>query len=423
MRGPTRNEPEGTGGGEGIVPAAGPADGAARGGSWWGGRAAVVVLVVVAMVAGAGLAVARTLLGGGPNGGPLRLDRSACGTPVGQLPAGRLTFGLTDSADVFVAVYLTDPDGARVYGEVTSIAPHQTLPLTTTLAAGHYAFRCVFSDGTVRTSRTLAVQGRTTGAVAGYRPMPDLALAGPVRAYRTWVATALPQLLTAARTLDSDVAHGDLAAARADWLPAHLAYERLGAAYNSFGDFDREIDGLADGLPQGVATPGWTGFHAIEYGLWHGRSAARLRPLTRELVTDIQALRRDFPSEDTDPGDLPLRAHEILENALQFQLTGIADYGSGTALATLGANVRGTREVLDTLRSLLRARDTGLLTAADQQLARVQSDLTKCRTSKGNWIPPARLDTARRQRLDADLGQLLERLAAVPQLLTARTSA
>ena len=103
--------------------------------------------------------------------------------------------------------------------------------------------------------------------------MPDLALAGAVRAYTTYVAGNLPGLLAASRRLDSDVARGDLAAARSDWLTAHLDYERLGAAYNAFGDFDAEINGMAGGLPEGTATPGWTGFFAIEHALWSGQPA------------------------------------------------------------------------------------------------------------------------------------------------------
>jgi hypothetical protein len=58
--------------------------------------------------------------------------------------------------------------------------------------------------------------------------------------------------------------------------------------------------------------------------------------------------------------DVGLRTHEILENALQFQLTGHDDYGSGTTLATTGANVAGTRELLTVLRPLLAPRYTGL---------------------------------------------------------------
>ena len=38
--------------------------------------------------------------------------------------------------------------------------------------------------------------------------------------------------------------------------------------------------------------------------------------------------------------DIGLRTHEILENTLQFQLTGHDDYGGGTTLATTLANIR-----------------------------------------------------------------------------------
>ena len=273
----------------------------------------------------------------------------------------------------------------------------------------------------MRASRPVTVSGTTSAAVAGYKPLPDLAMTAPVNAYRAWVKAALPHLLAGARTLDADVARGDLTAARADWLTAHLGYERLGAAYNSFGDFDDAIDGTADGRPLGVGSPDWTGFFSIEYGLWHGRSAARLRPLTQGLVRDVAGLVRDFPSEDTDPGDLPLRSHEILENALEFQLTGTADYGSGTTLATVGANIAGTREVVGVLEPLIRPRDPALLAAIGQDLARTGSDVAACRTPGGGWTPLHRLSDGQRQRIDGDLGQLLEELSSVPDLLAPRT--
>lgn len=79
-----------------------------------------------------------------------------------------------------------------------------------------------------------------------------------------------------ARKLDADVQVGRLAAARAAWLPAHLTYERPGAAYGTFGNFDTEIDGRPDGLTGGVSSPQFTGFYRLEYGLRHGQSAHEL---------------------------------------------------------------------------------------------------------------------------------------------------
>ncbi|PWI41646.1 EfeM/EfeO family lipoprotein [Streptomyces sp. ICBB 8177] len=381
------------------------------------GAAAVVVAAVCAgSAAGAGTGAAAP-------GGAFGVDATRCGAPGGRLPAGRLSFTVTDRATPYATVYLTSPGGAEVYAEIPWIAPGHAVALDTALSAGSYAFRCVFSDGTVRASRPMTVTGRTDDAVAGYRPVPDLAMTAPVDAYRAWVAAALPGLLTAARDLDAAVARGDLAAAKSRWLTAHLDYERLGAAYTAFGDFGDTIDGRADGLPQGVDSPGWTGFHRIEYDLWRGRPAAELRPLTTRLVSDVTGLIRDFPSEDIDPGDLPLRSHEILENAMEFQLTGSADYGSGTTLATLDANLDGTREVLGVLAPLLRPRDPELASSLTRELSAVQARMRSCRAANGTWIAAGQLPPGQRRVLEGALGGLLEQLAEVPGLLAPRTSA
>ncbi|WP_051951830.1 EfeM/EfeO family lipoprotein [Actinacidiphila yeochonensis] len=361
--------------------------------------------------------------GGGSHGGPLTVTASACGSPARHLAAGPVAFEVTDRAPGFAQVYLVSQDGALAYAEIPWLASAHTLPLTGTLGAGRYAVRCVLSDGTVRTSRPFQVTGRTTGALRGYRPLPDLQLTPAVQRYRAWVDAALPGLVRAARTLSADLDRGDLRAARADWLPAHLDYERLGAAYGSFGDFDGALDGAPGGLPKGTADPSWTGFLRIEYGLWHGQSAAGLRPLGRRLVSDAEALAKDFPSEDIDPGNLPLRTHEILENALEFQLSGRRDFGSHTVLATLDANAQGTGEVLAVLAPLITPRDPGLLARSRSGLTALRSALAADRARAGGWPAPAALPTAERAGLEARLDGLLEQLARVPDLLASRSSA
>jgi high-affinity iron transporter len=321
-----------------------------------------------------------------------------------------------------VDVYVIAATGNDAYAEIQELAPHATLPLSTDLGAGDYAVRCVFGDGKIGTSATILVSGTTDEAVPGYPPMPDLDLQTPVREYSAWIESRLPTLVADCRALDADVAAGNLRAAKQAWLTAHLDYERLGAAYNAFGDFDDEIDAMANGLPNGVQDSGWTGFFAVEYALWHGEPASRVRALTKGLAASAAGLRQDFPSEEVDPGDLPLRTHEILENALEFQLTGIADYGSGTTLATIYANTQGTEELLSILTPLIRDADPRLLSAAQQGLATLQRDLAAEHVS-GTWTPVARLSTAAHERLDADLGQLLETLSGVPALLYPRTDA
>ena len=118
------------------------------------------------------------------------------------------------------------------------------------------------------------------------------------------------------------------------------------------------------------------------------------------------------------PTELPRRAHDILEDALEFQLTGTADYGSHTTLATTYANTQGTAEVLSVLAPLIRPRDPALLRNAHRDSDRVQADLLAARGPSGTWQQPTR----NRPRLDADLGALLEQLSVVPNLLAPRTN-
>ncbi len=135
-----------------------------------------------------------------------------------------------------------------------------------------------------------------------------------------------------------------------------------------------------------------------------------------QLDNDVNALVAAFPHQLLVNTDIPLRAHEILENALQFELTGDTDYGSGTNLATMRANVDGTRMTLDALVPLLTIRSPQLLTILDKGLAQLGA-LLDTYDIDGKWTPVEQLTTPQRERLDGMTGQLLEQLSIVPDSL------
>jgi high-affinity iron transporter len=360
----------------------------------------------------------------------IAITESDCGTGWANPTAGSQSFEVVNKGSNTAEVYLINPSSNAVYGEDPDVTPGSNEIMNVSIGPGDYVFRCSFIDGTVLNSAQYTVSGGGggAGAPAGLDPVTEQDMQDPINFYRAYVQTSLPGLLTAAQRLDADLKAGDLAEAKTDWLPAHLDYERLGAAYGTFEDFDAEINGSASGLPQGTATKSWTGFFRIEYGLWHGQSAAELTPLGNTLVTDIDGLIKAFPGQSTPATDLPLRTHEILENALQFQLTGIQDYGSGTTLDTLYANTQGTQAVLGTISALIQARDPAVLGQIDGGIATVQADLRAdgagpCTTACPMPTPLGSLDAAKRQRVDADLGSLLENLSLVPDMLEERTTA
>ncbi|MFD4599466.1 iron uptake transporter permease EfeU [Streptomyces sp. NPDC058464] len=378
----------------------------------------VAVVAVPAVVAGLVVAFARPKPSGGQT---VAVSETECGKGFTAPKPGRQTFRMQNTGGKTAEVYLIDPGSNAVYGEVEGLAPGTTRDLVATVAGGTYAWRCVPSSGKAVTSRSVTVSGGG-GSTKAVVPVSENDLTAPLTAYKAYVEQGLATLVAQTRTLQDDIAGNHLAKARTDWLTAHLTYASLGAAYGTFEDYDQKINGRADGLPGGVADQDFAGFHRVEYGLWHAQTAGRLKAPVQALADAAAGLQKAFPSQDFDPGDLPLRAHEILENTLQFELTADTDEGSGTNLATADANLAGTRELLTVLRPLLTTRAPKLLPVVDADIARLQK-LLDAQHQGATWTPVEQLDTVTRQRIAGATGQLLEDLAPVPDLLEIRKSA
>ncbi|MFB6848863.1 iron uptake transporter permease EfeU [Streptomyces sp. NPDC056373] len=377
----------------------------------------VTVVAVPALLAGFVVALADSKPAAGQT---VAVSGTDCGQGFTAPQPGRQDFRMHNTGNQTSEVYLIDPSSNAVYGEIEGLAPGTTRDLVATVAGGTYAWRCVPTDGRAVTSKAVRVAG-AAGAHAVV-PVTQRDLTTPLKAYRAYVDRGLSTLVTRTRRLSDDIRAGHLETARTDWLTAHRTYASLGAAYGTFEDFDQKINGRPDGLPGGVRDQNFTGFHRIEYGLWHGQSAAQLKGAAQQLADDAAGLRKAFPHQNFDPSDLPLRAHEILENTLQFELTGDTDQGSGTGLATADANLAGTRELLTVLRPLLTTRAPRLLPTVDADIARLQQLLDSAHHGS-RWTPVDRLDPAAKARIDGATGQLLEDLSPVPDLLEIRKAA
>ncbi|AKJ08868.1 iron transporter [Streptomyces incarnatus] len=386
-------------------------------------RTAPAVFVVLAVALGGTLLAVSP---GGPrhgraSGGPsghvvIEVSESHCGRGWTRPGPGVRTFDLHNTSDGAAEVYLEDPGSQAVYGEVEGIGPGTTRQLTVRLGKGTYAFKCVPDDADAVTGPTVHITAGRRGP--GAAPVSEHDLIPPALAYQKWVGGGLDEVVRLTNRLKDAIDRGDLAAARSAWLPAHLEYERLGAAYDAFGDADAAVNGTDAGLPGGVHDKDFAGFHRVEYGLWHGEPAGGLRAPAAALVKAVSGLRDTWSQNRMDPAQLGLRAHEILENTVQFELTGRTDYGSGSNLATARANLDGTREVLDRLRPLLTTRYADL-PGLDKDLARAQRTLDGFRHG-GHWSPLGELSRAQREQTDAVLGDLVERLASVATLCDPR---
>jgi iron uptake system component EfeO len=347
-----------------------------------------------------------------------------CGKGWSDPRTGALTFTVKNTTIAGEEVYLQSATDGKVYGELEGIGPGASQRLQVVLGAGSYRFACLPEDNEPVAGPVVRVKG--SGTVHGLTP--GVALVTPndlypaAHSYETWIGSQLPVLLSDATSLDADVRSGNLGAAKRDWLAGHLVYESLGAAYGAFGDADTAINGdPAPGL--GFMTdPDLTGFHRIEAGLWGGQTATALAPFTARLVSDVASLQQSFARTHVNVLDVGLRAHEILENAIQFEATGARDAGSHTSLATIGANLAGTEQALSPLHDILETRYPQLATA-ESWLTRSAGFVASLRQADGSWPAVDQLDRSRRATLDADLGRTVELLAPVAAICDPRSPA
>ena len=372
--------------------------------------------LIAALAMSAGVLAACS--GSAPPADLVSVSNGGCGSGWHLSTPGWHTFQIFNSAAEAAEVDLVDPANGAIYAEVAGLGPGTTSAMRLNVGSGSYAFRCLFEDYDPITGPTAVVGGHAGGTPA-ILPVTSNDLLGPAREYHVYVAAGLNTLVGQADAVAAAVRGGNLGAARSAWLTAHLTYERLGAAYDAFGPFDDEIDGRPDGLAGGVNSPQWTGFYRLEYGLWHGQAAHELTGVADKLDADVRALRKTWPSTEINLLDLGLRTHEILENALEFQLTGHDDYGSGSTLATTEANIGGTVELLTVLHPLLAVRYAGL-PAVYTWLDRLQSLLNHTKTPNGRWLPASALGESSRQQIDAACGQTLEELAPIAAITEPR---
>ncbi|HEY3831317.1 MAG TPA: EfeM/EfeO family lipoprotein [Acidimicrobiia bacterium] len=377
-------------------------------------RAAAAILIV-AVFSAAAIVAFRSASSTATVEHDIMVSAAGC-APNWRVPgSGHPTFTVSNLTGQRYEVDLVGRDELTEYGAIETLGPRTTRTLHVALPPGMYAWRCESIDGNV----TYSPLERAVGPAVAAQPDVPVTLdqlAAITTTYRSKVQQGMGVLAPEVDRLAADLTAGNLTAAKAEWLTAHLQYERLGAAYGTFGDFDARINGLPNGLPGGVHDRDFTGFHRIEYGLWHGEVASALVPIAHRLSTDVHALASTFAHLQTPPNDVALRTHEILENALQFELTGETDQGSHTNLATVRANVDGTEMTLSALAPLLRVKNAPLLTRAEHGVQYLAAVLDRYDVG-GHWIAVQSLPCSAREQVDATLSALLETLSPIPDVL------
>ena len=381
-------------------------------------RLRLTVQFAAAAALGAGLAACGSGGGVGQPSNVITVSSSQCGGSWHLSGPGWHTLQISNQGTTGAEIDLTDPANGAVYAEIENTGPGTVNPIDIDFGSGKYALLCLFNDFSPLLGSTVTVAGHASGTPA-VLPITYNELIPIAKTYAAEQETAIKVMASETATLAVAVRGGNLATARRDWLTAHLQYETLGDAYDAFGNFDTEIDGRAD--PVGLTSPRWTGFFRLEYGLWHGQSLASLVPVANTLNRYVDQLVTWWPAQQVPLADIGRRAHEVIENALEFQLTGHDDYGSGTTLASTDAAIAASRQLLSLLQPLLAPRYPAL-PSVYTGLSQLQSLLEKEKLPNGWWVPVSALPTASRRAIDAACGQVLQELAPIASIADPRNT-
>jgi high-affinity iron transporter len=388
----------------------------------------VTASIAVTTMLSALLPATTTAAPGRLKGQRIRFTTTTCAPGWHAPNAGRRHFVLANHSRYSATILLFRPISGTIIARVTGIKPKSRREFVVRLKRGkRYMWGCDLKGRPPRTSdfETVPLDPNHGGVGPPVVPVTRDQFVAPMKAYRKYVAAQLALLKGQVATLATDLADADATGAESAWLTAHMTWLRIGqddGAYGAFGELGRKIDGTTAGLDNGTSNPRFTGFHKVEFDLWTKGDLAAAATDTTALQSFLGRITKPglaswFPMTTLIVGGLPLRCHEILEDALRDSLSGEDDYGSGTSLASVRADVAGTRELLGLLTPLINPRSAHLVLRAHKALSTLVAALEASR-SHGAWVAVADLARRKRERVDATIGHALEILAPVPDLLT-----
>ena len=153
------------------------------------------------------------------------LTSTGCAQDWSAATTGPQTFTVTNQSSKAGEVNLDNAAGA-VVAEIETLAA-TTADMTVTLGPGSYTFRCYLSGQAVTTSATVQVTGKVArGTPTAIKPVTVQQLTGPNQKYQAYAAGELHTLASAVARIRTDLQHGNLGAAKADWLAAHSTGRR-----------------------------------------------------------------------------------------------------------------------------------------------------------------------------------------------------
>jgi iron uptake system component EfeO len=308
----------------------------------------------------------------------------ACEISSTEVPAGPVTFKVTNSGSKVTEFYLLGEDGLRIVGEVENIGPQLSRDLVVNVPAGSYSTACkpgMKGDG-IRADFTVTKSDTTVD------PGDQASVEQAETNYATYVKDQSDQLLTKTTTFVDLYEAGKDDEARDLYAKARVHWERIETVAESFGDLDPKMDAREADLEPGQK---WTGWHRIEKDLWPEEAKDYTALTDAERTTYGQDLLKNTKTLDKRIQKMTFTIDQIangsrglLEEVATGKVTGEEEIWSHTDLWDFQANVDGAKVGYDGVRPILVAKgEKDLAKQLDARFEELQKLLDQHKEGEG----------------------------------------
>jgi iron uptake system component EfeO len=337
----------------------------------------------------------------------ISLSDSGCEPKPASVPAGPVTFSITNSGSRFVTeVELLREN--RILGEKESLTPGMSGSFSLRLDdGGTYLIHCA---GGATNSWPFTVTGGSgqPGTAPG-----NASLLAATQGYHDYVVAEVDQFVPATKQFTDAVRAGDMDKAKQMFPLARLHYESIEPVAESFGDLDPSIDARIDDVDNPAD---WTGFHRIEKAMWQDKTLAGMGPVADKLDADVITLKAKVAGETYQTAQLANGAVELLNEVSTKKVTGEEDRYSHTDLGDFAANVDGARKCFELLKPALAAKDPDLAQRLEARFTDVADKLSKYRQGDG-YVDYSTVPEDQRRELADAVNALAEPLSRVAGLV------
>lgn len=341
----------------------------------------------------------------------INIHPRSCEPNALTVPAGRHRFRIVNQSERAVEWEILD--GVLVVEERENITPGMSQVINANLMPGDYAITC----GLLSNPRGTLHVTPTAESEAQAKARPSMtAFIGPLSEYRVYLSQQGSALIKAVATLQQAIDAGDLDAARAAYLPARSAYQRIAPAAQRLAELDNTINARADYFEKREQDPGFGGFHRLEFGLFKQASLDGLAPVAHKLSDDVTRLKQELLAQSIAPEQLTSIVIRNLLSLAENRSKGEEERYSHTDLNGFAANLEGARKVIDLLRPLLAKNHADLQQRLENATSNLDSTFNGLKSADG-YRPYDQVDTAARQLIASQAKALADALQQIDPAL------